>query len=85
LANGDSVEPYLAERVRSELARLACELDVTVLVLAEAACAVLSGRVATAERRAQVEWIARGLLPSYEVQNCITVHAMEPPGREELA
>ena len=81
----EHTDAYLAERVRSELARVVHELGITVVVRSASGRAELSGSVATAQRRAEVERVARAVLPAFELHNRVTVPAMDAPAREELA
>jgi osmotically-inducible protein OsmY len=77
-------DPYLSERVRVQLATVVHELGLTVVVVGAARRALLSGSVATAARRDEVEVIVREMLPGYEVHNRVAVQPMAPPEREEL-
>ena len=78
-------QTYRAETLRSALVRGAHELGVQVTMLDELRRVLLAGAVATAERRAQIDAIARELLPDYEILNEITIQPMASfPAREEL-
>ena len=76
-------EAYLAEHVRETLAQdpRVGELDVRVTV--RAGSVVLSGTVATPERRDMIEVVAREQLPDYRIDNEIVVGAVAEPSPAE--
>ncbi len=80
-------QTYLAERLRAELGLdpRVHELGIRVHILLGERCIVLDGLVATAERRAWGEALAREMLPDYEIRNQVGVQCMLEPKREMLA
>lgn len=78
---------YLAEQLRRECSQdpRVHELGLRVTVLLGERCIVLGGAVASEERRAWVEILARELLPDYEIRNEVGVHRMDAPRSERLA
>ena len=80
-------ESYRAEQLRTELARnpRTHELGIRVDVMHASRCVVIGGLVATPERRARVEALARETFPHFEVRNEIGVQSMHGPGLETLS
>ena len=86
MAGADECEAYLAEKLRTALARDPAlhELGIHVTVVAAQGRAVLSGVIATRERRARVAEIARQVLPGFEIHNEVAVQQLAPPEPETV-
>jgi osmotically-inducible protein OsmY len=79
-------DAYLCERVREALARdqRSHELDVQVAMVAGRL--VLTGTVATPQRRAAIVEVVREVLPGYEIHDATTVGPHpETPDAEEVS
>ena len=76
-------EIYLVERIRGALAQDpgVAELGITVTVVG--ARIILSGIVATAERRDAIATLVRTVVPTHEVQNDVGVQELATTGEEE--
>ncbi len=82
--SGGPSDAYLVERVRTALAEdpRVGELGITVTV--EGGRLVLSGEVATAERRVAVEAVAREQAPATEIDNRVSASVLGEPGEPEV-
>jgi osmotically-inducible protein OsmY len=82
---GACPDVYVAEALRSALARdpRVHELGLTVRLVAGKV--FLAGVVACAERRDCIAAVARELLPDLDIHNELSVEPMSPPERETLA
>ena len=79
-------EPYLAERVRSVLARDSRVNELGIAVDIADGRAVVSGAVASAERRQAIATVMREQFPELELVNDVTVHRIATrPTRETLS
>jgi osmotically-inducible protein OsmY len=74
---------YLVERVRTALAEDPRVGELGIAVTVEDGRLVLSGEVATAERRAVVEAVAREVARGHHVDNRISAVLLGEPGEAE--
>ncbi len=77
-------DAYLVERVRTALAEDPRVGELGIAVAVEGGTLVLSGEVATAERRAAVEAVAREQAPEIEIDNRVSQSALGEPGEPEV-
>ena len=82
--SGATPEAYVAERVRTALAEDPRVGELGITVTFEGGSLVLSGEVATAERRAVVEVVAREQAPGIEVDNRVSASVLDEPGEPEV-
>ncbi len=81
--NGPVEGGYLAERVRTALAEDPRVGELGIVVEFEDGRLVLAGEVATAERRAAVETVAREHAPDCEIENRVSAVVLGEPGEPE--
>jgi osmotically-inducible protein OsmY len=76
-------DAYLAEQVRTALAADPRVGELGIAVTVEDGRLVLTGAVATVERRAVVEAVAREQAPDNEIDNRVTPVVLGEPGEPE--
>ncbi len=81
---GGTPDTYLVERVRTALAEDPRVGELGITVTFEEGRLVLGGEVATPERRATVEAVAREQAPGTEVDNRVTTSVLGEPGEPEV-
>jgi osmotically-inducible protein OsmY len=82
---GEEPDQYLIERVREAMAEDPRVGELYVQVSIVAGKVVLSGTVATAERKEAMTELVHELLPGHEVHNLTTVSSLsEPPESERI-
>jgi osmotically-inducible protein OsmY len=74
---------YVQARVQDALARDPRTGELAVSVKTRGAALVLTGTVANADRRAQIETVARQVAAGVEIHNELGVVDLSPPGRME--
>ena len=82
--SGATDDPYLVERVRTALAEDPRVAELGISVAVEGSRLVLSGEVATADRRAAVEAVAREQAPGLAVDNRVWASVLGEPGEPEV-
>ncbi|HEX2041876.1 MAG TPA: BON domain-containing protein [Acidimicrobiales bacterium] len=76
-------DAYVAERVRTALAADPRAGELGIAVTVEEGRLVLTGEVATAERRAAVEAVAREQAPGSDIDNRVSALVLGEPGDPE--
>lgn len=77
-------EVYLAERVRTALARDPAVSKLGIEVAVSGGKVILRGDVATAERKRRIRELVEQLLPEAEVQDEVRIRELEAPRHEIL-